>query len=89
MEREVSHSDIYRELGELKGMMSALILRGQKDDEEKKDIFKRIGSLETRMAQVVLVAVLASLVLPPAISFLGQHLHFTLRTPAATISEPG
>jgi hypothetical protein len=87
MEREVSHSDIYRELGELKGMMSALILRGQKDDEEKKDIFKRIGTLETRMGQVVLVAVLASLVLPPMISFLGQHFQFAIRTPAATIEQ--
>lgn len=89
MEREVSHNDIYRELGELKGMMSSLILRGQKDDEEKKDIFSRLGRLETRMAQVVLVAVVASLILPPTISFLGQHLHFTLRTPAATVNGPG
>lgn len=85
MEREVSHNDIYRELGELKGMMSALILRGQKDDEEKKDIFNRLGRLETRMAQVVLVAVIASMTLPPVVSFLGEHLHFSLRTPAAAI----
>jgi hypothetical protein len=85
MEHQVSHGDIYRELGELKGMMSALILRGQKDDEDKKEIFTRVNKLETRMAQVVLVAVIASLTLPPMISFLGQHLHFTLRTPAATL----
>lgn len=89
MEREVSHNDIYRELGELKGMMSSLILRGQKDDEDKKDIFARLGKLETRMAQVVLIAVVASLTLPPIISFAGQHLRFTLRTPAATIQQPG
>jgi hypothetical protein len=85
MEQQVSHNDIYRELGELKGMMSSLILRGQKDDEEKKDIFGRLNKLETRMAQVVIVAVVASLTLPPAFSFLTQHLHFTLRTPAATV----
>lgn len=89
MEREVSHNDIYRELGELKGMMSSLILRGQKDDEEKREIFSRIGKLETRVAQVVLIAVIASLAMPPMLSFIGRHLHFTLRTPAATIQQPG
>jgi hypothetical protein len=82
MEREVSHNEIYRELGELKGMMSALILRSQKDDDEKKNIFERIGKLETRMAQVVLVAVIASLTLPPIVSFLGQHLQLNLRSTA-------
>lgn len=85
MEHQVSHGDIYRELGELKGMMSALILRGQKDDEDKKEIFTRVNKLETRMAQVVLVALVASLTLPPTISFLSQHLHFAIRTPAATL----
>ena len=85
MEREVSHNDIYRELGELKGLMSSIVLRGQKDDEEKKDIFSRLNKLETRMAQVLLVAVLAGVLLPPLTSFLGQHLHLTLRTPAATL----
>lgn len=81
----MSHNDIYRELGELKGLMSSIVLRGQKDDEEKKDIFGRLNKLETRMAQVLLVAVLAGLLLPPVTSFLGQHLHFSLRTPAATL----
>lgn len=79
MEREVSHNDIYRELGELKGLMSSIVLRGQKDDEEKKDIFGRLNKLETRMAQVVLFAVIAGMILPPLTSFVGQHLHFSLR----------
>jgi hypothetical protein len=89
MEREVSHNDIYLELGELKGMMSALILRGQKDDEEKKDIFGRLGRLETRMGQVVLGAVIASLVLPPLASFVGQHFQLNLRPTAAVVGKPG
>lgn len=87
MEREVSHNDIYRELGELKGMMSSLILRGQKDDEEKKDIFGRLNKLETRMAQVVLFAVIASLVLPPMFSFLGQHFQLNIRPTPAVVSK--
>jgi hypothetical protein len=87
MEHQVSHNDIYRELGELKGMMSALILRTQKDDEEKRDIFTRIGKLETRMGQVILGAVIASLVLPPLASFVGQHFQLNLRPIPAVVSK--
>jgi hypothetical protein len=87
MEHQVSHNDIYRELGELKGMMSALILRTQKDDEEKREIFTRLGRLETRMGQVVLAAIIASLVLPPLASFLGQHFQLNLRPTPAVISK--
>lgn len=89
MEHQVSHNDIYRELGELKGMMSALILRGQKDDEEKKDIFGRLNKLETRMGQVVIMAVIASLVLPPAITFLGSHFRLDVRPTAAVVGKQG
>jgi hypothetical protein len=89
MEHQVSHNDIYRELGELKGMMSALILRTQKDDEDKKDIFNRINRLETRMGQVVLGAVIASLVLPQLASFVGQHFQLNLRPTAAVVGKPG
>lgn len=74
MEREVSHAEIYRELGVLQGKMDAILLNQTRNDEEKKDIFQRIGKLETRMAQVVLAAVLASLILPPFASFITNHL---------------
>jgi hypothetical protein len=87
MEREVSHAEIYRELGILQGKMDALILSQSKDADEKKDIFQRIGRLETRMAQVILVAVIASLTLPPIASFLGQHFRLDIRTPAAVVGQ--
>jgi hypothetical protein len=88
MEREVSHAEIYRELGVLQGKMDALILSRTKDDDEKKDIFQRLGRLETRMAQVVMAAIIASLVLPPIASFVGGHLQLRLAPPtAATIQK--
>lgn len=74
MEREVSHAEIYRELGVLQGKMDAILLSRAKDDEEKRDIFQRLGKLETRMAQVVIVAVVAALVLPPIASFISGHI---------------
>jgi hypothetical protein len=87
MDREVSHAEIYRELGVLQGKMDALLLNQTKEAEEKKDIFQRLGKLETRMAQVVLVAVIASLVLPPFASFLGNHLQLEIKPTAAVVNR--
>jgi len=87
MEREVSHAEIYRELGVLQGKMDALILRQTTEAEEKKNIFERLGRLETRMAQVVMVAIIASLVLPPIASFLGGHLQLNLKPTAAVVGR--
>jgi hypothetical protein len=87
MEREVSHAEIYRELGILQGKMDAIILSRTADDEEKKDIFTRLNRLEIRMAQVVLVAVIASLVLPPLASFVGQHFQFNIKPTAAVVTQ--
>jgi uncharacterized membrane protein YqaE (UPF0057 family) len=41
------------------------------------------------MGQVVLAAIIASLVLPPLASFLGQHFQLNLRPTAAVISKQG
>lgn len=87
MEREVSHAEIYRELGILQGKMDAIILSRTADDEEKKDIFTRLNKLEIRMAQVVLVAVIASLVLPPLASFIGQHFQIDIKPTAAVVAQ--
>lgn len=73
MDREVSHAEIYRELGVLQGKMDSLILHRTKDETDKTDMFRRLGVLENRMAQVVLIAVLASLILPSIISFLTER----------------
>jgi hypothetical protein len=70
MEVEVSHAEIYRELGVLQGKMDTLILSRSKDDQERADIFRRVGALENRMAQVVILAVLAGLVLPAVVSWI-------------------
>lgn len=64
MPEEVSHSEIYRELGILQGKMDSLILSQAKTEQDRTEIFRRLGTLESRMAQVVLVAALAGLVLP-------------------------
>jgi hypothetical protein len=69
MEAEVSHAEIYRELGILQGKMDSLILSRAKDDQDRTEIFRRIGTLESRMAQVIILAALAGLVLPAVLGW--------------------
>lgn len=88
MEREVSHAEIYRELGVLQGKMDSLILHRAKDDQDKSDMFRRLGILENRMAQVVLIAVLASLILPSIISFVTERTRWELHQAPAPALTP-
>lgn len=69
MEAEVSHAEIYRELGILQGKMDTLILSRAKEEQDRAEIFRRIGTLENRMAQVVIIAAVAGLVLPAALGW--------------------
>ena len=69
MEAEVSHAEIYRELGILQGKMDSLILSRAKEEQDRTEIFRRIGTLESRMAQVVIIAAVAGLVIPAALGW--------------------
>ena len=78
---EVSHLEIYRLLTEVKVTLDmALKQRAEdkkRDDEEKLDIFKRIGMLETRMGQVVILAAFLSIAVPVTVELAtGRMLHF-------------
>lgn len=81
MEAEVSHAEIYRELGVLQGKMDSLILSRAKEEQDRTEIFRRIGTLESRMAQVVIIAALAGLVVPAAIGWFADLI--ALNRPAA------
>ncbi|MGB1197162.1 MAG: hypothetical protein ACPG3W_10830 [Synechococcus sp.] len=78
---EVSHLEIYRLLIEVKTTLDmALKQRAEdrkRDDEEKADIFKRLGVLETRMGQVVILAIFLSVAIPVTVELAtGRLLHF-------------
>lgn len=70
MPDEVSHSEIYRELGILQGKMDTLILGRAKEEQDRTEIFRRLGVLENRMAQVVIIAAVAGIVFPVAASWI-------------------
>lgn len=78
---EISHLEIYRVLIEVKTTLDmALKQRAEdkkRDEEEKVDIFKRLGRLETRMGQVVILAVFLSIAIPVTVELAtGRLLHF-------------
>lgn len=78
---EVSHLEIYKILIEVKTTLDmALKQRTEdkaRDDEEKADIFKRLGILETRMGQVVILALFLSVAIPITVELAtGRLLHF-------------
>jgi hypothetical protein len=79
-QQEVSHLEIYKLLIEVKTTLDmALKQRAEdkdRDDTEKADIFKRLGVLENRMAQVVILAVAASIVIPFIVTAAAPRLHF-------------
>ena len=69
MHEEVSHSEIYRELGVLQGKMDSLIIQHARSENDRSTIFERLGRLESRMAQVVIIAVVLGLVMPVAVAW--------------------
>lgn len=79
-QQEVSHLEIYKLLIEVKTTLDmALKQRAEdkaRDDTEKADIFDRLGTLENRMAQVVILAVAASIVIPLIVTAVSPRLHF-------------
>jgi hypothetical protein len=79
--KEVSHLEIYKLLIEVKTTLDMTLKQRvedkTRDDEEKADIFKRLGSLETRMGQVVVIALLLSVAIPITVELVsGRLLHF-------------
>lgn len=88
MSEEVSHSQIYRELGVLQGKMDSLILSRSKEEQDRADIFRRVGNLESRMAQVVIVAVVAGLVLPIVVGWFGDTFRATQARQQVQIEVP-
>lgn len=67
---EVSHSEIYRELGVLHGKMDSMLLAMTRQEQDRTEIFRRVGVLENRMAQVIIIAALLGLILPTAFGWI-------------------
>ena len=61
---EPSHGEILRAIGVLEGQLKQLLDAAKDDVRERGSIGARVGRLETRMAQVVILAVVAAMASP-------------------------
>jgi len=61
---EPSHGEILRAIGVLEGQLKQLLDAAISDKTERGSLGVRVGRLETRMAQVVILAVVAAMLSP-------------------------
>ena len=61
---EPTHGEILRAIGVLEGQLKQLIDAAIADKGERSSLGVRVGRLETRMAQVVILAVVAAMLSP-------------------------
>ena len=61
---EPSHGEILRAIGVLEGQLKQLLDAAVNDLRERGSLGARVGRLETRMAQVVILAVVAAMLSP-------------------------
>lgn len=61
---EPSHGEILRAIGVLEGQLKVLLDAAVADVRERSSLGVRVGKLETRMAQVVILAVVAAMASP-------------------------
>lgn len=61
---EPSHGEILRAIGVLEGQLRQLLDAATAHREERNTLGERVGRLENRMAQVVIIAVVAAMLSP-------------------------
>jgi hypothetical protein len=69
---EPTHSDILEKLGELKGQVTALIALMTRHQDQMSSLAGRVGALEIRMAQGVILCAVIGLIAPLVIPSLGR-----------------
>lgn len=73
---EVSHGDILHKLGVMEGKLDAMHQSLAQKHTDIADAFRRLGDVEKRVAQGVILAIGLSLVMPLAVTAMNPRLHF-------------
>lgn len=81
-ESEVSHGDILHKLGVMEGKLDAMHQSLAQKHTDIADAFRRLGEVEKRVAQGVILAIALSLVMPLAMTAVNPRLHFGPEPPA-------
>jgi hypothetical protein len=80
-EHEVSHGDILHKLGVMEGKLDAMHQSLAQKHTDIADAFKRLGEVEKRVAQGVILAVVLSMVMPLVWTAASPRLHFGAEHP--------
>lgn len=75
-EHEVSHGDILHKLGVMEGKLDAVHQSLAQKHTDISDAFRRLGDLEKRVAQGVILAVIVSLVMPVLVAMVAPRVEF-------------
>lgn len=81
-EHEVSHGDILHKLGVMEGKLDAMHTSLAQKHIDIADAFRRLGEVEKRVAQGVILALALSLVMPLAVAAINPRVHFGSQPPA-------
>ncbi len=74
-EHEVSHGDILHKLGVMEGKLDAVHQSLAQKHTDIAEAFRRLGEVEKRVAQGVVLAVFLSLVMPLVVTVMNPRLH--------------
>ena len=72
---EPTHGEILRAIGVMEGKLEQLLIVIADQGRERSSLGERVGRLENRMAQVVILAVVAALVSPLVWSEVSHWIH--------------
>lgn len=75
-DHEVSHGDILHKLGVMEGKLDAVHQSLAQKHTDIADAFRRLGDVEKRVAQGVVLAITLSLLMPLVVSIVNPRLHF-------------
>lgn len=75
-EHEVSHGDILRAIGNLEGKLDAVHQSMAQKHTDIAEAFRRLGEVEKRVAQGVIVAVAVGVIAPLLWQAINPQLHF-------------
>jgi hypothetical protein len=81
MADDVTHGDILRAIGNMEGQLQAILTNLANSRTDMNTAFNRIRALETRVAQGVILAIAASVIIPLIVTALNPQIYF--RMPAS------
>ena len=88
MSDETTHGDILRAIGNLEGKLDAIHSTMANNRADIVEAFRRLSQAEQRIAQGVILAVVASLIMPIVVVMVAPRLEFGAEPPAAHSNRP-